>query len=680
MKHGMKHGNRKAADIKHGVRKTSHEMHAIEDLYLSLRIRILAAVLILIAVSLLIIEISPQNEISLPRLRIILLILIPGIMGLVLLIVYPLYRQLRRLGWGETVRRNVMDVFAGETGDILTDLIQNLVQASGARCGVLGVYSGGEIAELRFWSSHVEDRLPYSATEYVSPEFLTTTFKQYGSKSSTEAEDVPAMEGSRGGVYMRVKKLPFSLQEEESSLWGFISLIGGLRGRLGVLMLINPGAALPEASLQLVKDTMGFLQPYVRELQGRIEEKLTLARTVRERREYETRFSNVFEYSRDGMILCDSRGLILDMNSSAMEMTGVANIGAIRGEALERVFLNGMSQDELLRFLHRSDNQSEFEMMFQNSRRDLIYGLVSIGVNRRADGKVREFYLIIKDITQRMKRDSQMMKANAELELLTRRLQEQQSTIIQQEKLASLGQLAAGVAHEINNPLGYVQSNLSSMSHLLREHGARLENESRNELDEILSDSREGIERIGSIVRSLKDFSHVDADLHPVYMDLRRGIEDTLTVAKNFYKYVAEVDVQDDFGERILCYGEKLSQVFLNLTINAAQAIKSMNRDHMGRISIRIRPEGGNVQIEFDDDGPGIGEDVKGKIFDPFYTTKDVGEGTGLGLSISRDIIVNQHHGSLDLVKSSLGGSCFRISIPMEQEEDAQNAEPLEEL
>ncbi|AHC15521.1 sensor histidine kinase [Salinispira pacifica] len=672
----MKQADGNTADM-----KSSPVTGAISGLYMALRMRILTAALFLIGISLLILEAASGDSISTNRLRIILLILIPGIMGLVLLIVHPLYRKLRQFGWGEKIRRNVMDVFSGDTGDILTDLLHNLVQASGARCGVLGVYTGTKIAELRFWSSHVEDRLPFSASQYVTPDFLISQFEQYGGNRVSGSEDLPVMEGSRGAVYMRVKRLPFSLHSSPSYPWGFISLIGGLRGRLGVLMLINPAGPLPEPSLSLVKETMGFLQPYFRELQGRIEEKLALAKSVRERREYENRFSNVFEYSRDGMILCDARGMVLDMNTAAMDMTGVGNIASIRGKPLEQVFLNGMSQEELMRFIHRNDEHLEFEMMIHNSRRDLVYGLVSIGLNRNADGSIREFYLIIKDITQRMKRDSQMMKANAELELLNRRLKEQQSTIIQQEKLASLGQLAAGVAHEINNPLGYVQSNLSSMSHLLREHGDALETGHRNELDEILQDSREGIERIGSIVRSLKDFSHVDADEHPVYMDLRQSIEDTLTVARNFYKYIAEVEIQDDFRDRIHCYGEKLSQVFMNLIINSAQAIHSMDREEMGKISIHIQPEGKNVRIEFDDDGPGISDNIKMKIFDPFYTTKDVGEGTGLGLSISRDIIVNQHNGRLELAPSRLGGSCFRIVIPVEQEEDdGQSAQPLEDL
>ena len=290
-------------------------------------------------------------------------------------------------------------------------------------------------------------------------------------------------------------------------------------------------------------------------------------------------------------------------------------------------------------------------------------------------------------------RTAQLTEANIRLEhekneqlALNRKLQETKNQLLQSEKLASIGQLAAGVAHEINNPIGYVKSNIHSLHeyiatllHLIDAYDGKLQQMAtagadlsdivrqrqeadidfvREDVEKLLSESEEGVSRVQRIVQDLKDFSHVDqAEWMPV--DINKGLESTLNIVANELKYKA--DVVRDFGDlpRIECLPQQLNQVFMNILVNAAQAIEGH-----GTITIRTRPdENGGVVIEISDTGRGIPPDQLNRIFDPFFTTKGIGEGTGLGLSIAYGII-SQHQGHID-VQSTVGkGTTFRIALP----------------
>jgi signal transduction histidine kinase len=288
-----------------------------------------------------------------------------------------------------------------------------------------------------------------------------------------------------------------------------------------------------------------------------------------------------------------------------------------------------------------------------------------------------------------------------ELQVTNKKLKETQSSLVQQEKLASIGQLAAGVAHELNNPLGFVTSNFNSLDnyyHSLKkyceaweellpglnngngscshqgisqiEEIRKQENVSLilKDIEDIFSECKDGFQRMTSIVRNLKDFSRIDHSEFIESYDLHAGIESTLVVARNEYKYVAEVEKSLSDLPLIECNGGEINQVLLNIIVNAAHAIKSQEREDTGRISIKTYCDDVSVFCEISDDGPGIPEQIVGKIFDPFFTTKDVGSGTGLGLSISYDIIVNKHKGDLN-VKSKTGeGTTFTIRLPIKIE------------
>jgi signal transduction histidine kinase len=276
----------------------------------------------------------------------------------------------------------------------------------------------------------------------------------------------------------------------------------------------------------------------------------------------------------------------------------------------------------------------------------------------------------------------------------TRELEELHVQMAIQEKMASVGQLASGIAHELNNPLNFVSVNFVTLAEYFediveviqayRHLAAAIENtnpslpesiavhdkETELKLDFILDDtpslfseSRRGFERIARIIQSMRDFSHVDRSGEFTAFDINVCIEDTLVIARNEYKYVADVTTDLAKLPDIRCLPEQLNQVFLNLIVNSAQAIKAMNRQERGQITIRTWQDENDVYCEIADDGPGVPADIRTRIFEPFFTTKPPGGGTGLGLSICYDIIVEKHQGALAVHCPESGGTVFSIRI-----------------
>jgi signal transduction histidine kinase len=251
----------------------------------------------------------------------------------------------------------------------------------------------------------------------------------------------------------------------------------------------------------------------------------------------------------------------------------------------------------------------------------------------------------------------------ARVEERTAELRETQAQLTQAEKMKSLGQLVAGVAHELNNPIGFVHANLQLLDgfvvKLLEAQRSGADQEPiREAIERLLMRSREGTERVKKIVQDLRTFSRMDqAELQ--YADLNEEIERALTLMQPRFRN--EIEVERDFGElpRVRCYAGQLNQVILNLLMNACDAL-----GERGTIRIRTRQRGEGVRLEFSDDGPGIPPEVRSRIFDPFFTTKPVGAGTGLGLSLSHSI-VERHGGSL-VVDSEVGvGTTFAIDLPI---------------
>lgn len=277
----------------------------------------------------------------------------------------------------------------------------------------------------------------------------------------------------------------------------------------------------------------------------------------------------------------------------------------------------------------------------------------------------------------------------SELDNANQQVSELRDQLLHSEKLAAIGQLAAGVAHEINNPIGFVNANLGALKgyvkdllRMLRAYeaacgGAMLDSAVdaklqqlrcdleldylRDDAPVLIEESLEGLSRVCRIVQDLKCFAHADANEEPMFADLHVCIDSALNIATNEIKYKAVVVKDYAVLPEVECVPSQLNQVFLNILVNAAQAMPESGR---GTIAVRTRCEGVTVSIEIADTGCGIAPETLSRIFEPFFSTKPVGMGTGLGLSLSYGIV--QRHGGRIEVESELGeGTTFRVVLPI---------------
>lgn len=299
------------------------------------------------------------------------------------------------------------------------------------------------------------------------------------------------------------------------------------------------------------------------------------------------------------------------------------------------------------------------------------------------------------DLEQRIvKRTAELETSKDKISESLTALQKTQGQLIQQEKLASIGQLAAGVAHEINNPIGYVGSNINRIDEyfidlrqiitdidkilaaLPPETAAIATREVAvikkrldfdfiaDDFSSVISDCREGIARVKEIVQSLKDFSHNVDEKDFSEVDINNAINTTLKVVNNEIKYYCDLELDLKLGTHVSANLGQLHQVISNLVVNASHAMRETGK--RGLLSIRTFSDGDFAVIEIEDTGNGIPEEIYTKIFDPFFTTKPIGQGTGLGLNISYDIIVNKHKGDLSFVSKIGAGTVFKIKLPLE--------------
>lgn len=293
------------------------------------------------------------------------------------------------------------------------------------------------------------------------------------------------------------------------------------------------------------------------------------------------------------------------------------------------------------------------------------------------------------DITQHKNAEYLLKQRNEELQTALDKIQEVQRQLVQSEKLSSIGQLAAGVAHEINNPIGYINSNLTSLKNYVEELLAlvaiyekiepvcadaeqlRQIQGFKNKIDleflktdvlDLLEESHEGASRVKKIVQDLKDFSHAGGDDDWQWANLHTGLESTLNIVNNEIKYKASVIKEFGNIPQVWCLPHQLNQVFMNLLVNAAHAI-----ENEGTITMRTGAENDHIWVEVSDTGKGIAPEHVNKIFDPFFTTKPVGKGTGLGLSVSYNII-KKHNGEIRLDSRVGEGTTFRIVLPIKNE------------
>ena len=433
-----------------------------------------------------------------------------------------------------------------------------------------------------------------------------------------------------------------------------------------------------------------------------------------ELRETTRYLQDLIAYANAPIIVWDPQFRINQFNHAFESLTG-RKAGDVIGKPIDLLFPPATAENTM-KFIQNTLTGERWEVVEINIQH--IDGSVRIVLWNSAtifapDGKTAVAIIAQgQDITERKQAEENIKQKQLELEKTNARLLKDDITIrnafeelrkshnnlmaaekklVQSEKLAAIGQLAAGVAHEINNPLGFVTSNLSTLdkymsglSEALRASEALrqalksndlekaaeverqiLEIEARldikyilSDLDNLLKESREGLERIRRTVLDLKNFSRKDED-EKSPMDLNMLLDTIINIVWSEIKYKAEL--KKEYGQlpQVFCNGQQIGQVFMNLLMNASQAIEGK-----GLITLRTYWDKKNVYVEVSDTGKGIPEEIIDKIYEPFFTTKKIGEGTGLGLSISYDI-VRAHQGSIT-VESQVGkGSKFTVILPV---------------
>ena len=400
------------------------------------------------------------------------------------------------------------------------------------------------------------------------------------------------------------------------------------------------------------------------------------------------RFYSIVNTITEAIFLHDAAtGRIVDVNDAATAMYGFSReelMGTDAGalSAGEPPYTEEVAAGRVARAVAGEPQSFEWHAR----RRDGSLFWVEVSLRFAAIGGKDHVLAVVKDISERRAYEAAADEHLQKLVALNKRLEDAHVQLLQSEKMASIGQLAAGVAHEINNPVGYVFSNIGSLEKYLHDFMRMLDayekaeadlpeaartglERMRGEIDlaflrrdvlSLLAESREGINRVRKIVQDLKDFSRVGSTDEWQWVDLHAGLDSTLNIVWNELKY--KTTVEKDYGDlpRVRCLPSQINQVFMNLLVNAAHAI-----DVKGVVTVRTGRGEDEVWVEVEDTGAGIPPENLKRIFDPFFTTKPVGKGTGLGLSVSYNI-VQKHRGRIE-VRSEVGkGSTFRVCLPID--------------
>lgn len=429
-----------------------------------------------------------------------------------------------------------------------------------------------------------------------------------------------------------------------------------------------------------------FFTGIIREITARKE-------MIEKLKESERKYRGLFAGTKDLVFFTTPEGKIKEINQAGLDLLGFSSLEDAQKIVIHKdLYVNEEDRKVLQNILKEKGFVKDYEVKIKKRDLSILTVLITAHVELSEDGNIEEYRGIIKDVTTQRHEQEILVKTNADLMAMNTKLKQAQSSLIHHEKMAALGNLAAGIAHEINNPLGFVSSNIKTLkkymnkieeylkfidkavsldSHsALGEIKSKIDNKKKeiepiiDDISEIFTESEDGFQRISTIVENMRRFSRVDDEGKKSLLNLNDAIKNTLVISKHTYKYVAEI--KTDFSEipEILCNGSEINQVILNLIVNAAQAIEQQERETLGLIQIKTFTTGGFVTCQITDNGSGIPKKILNHIFDPFFTTKDVGGGTGLGLSISYDIIVNKHLGELS-VNSEVGkGTTFLFKLP----------------
>lgn len=406
-------------------------------------------------------------------------------------------------------------------------------------------------------------------------------------------------------------------------------------------------------------------------------------------------YRSLFEDSRDAIYMTTREGFFIEANQAMLDLFGFSR-DELLGLSAKIIYAEATDRESFQRAIEEKGFVRDYEIHFRRKSGLVMDCLLTAACRRAPDGTIAGYQGIIRDITGQkrsaealMQSQQKLLRQHGELQAAYVNLQASQAKILQQEKMACIGQLAAGVAHEINNPIGFVSSNLTTLEKYVDRliefitllsrtmdaspgcTGAEEVAEGRRALkiDYVMDDARhlisesiEGVARVRKIVQDLKSFSRVD-EAEYKYADINDCIESTVNIAWNELKY--KVDLRKQYGKLPLtkCYPQQLNQVFMNLLVNAVQAIEDQ-----GTIAIKTWCEDGSIYATVTDTGSGILPEHLERIFEPFFTTKEVGKGTGLGLSITYDI-VKKHGGEITVQNRPGKGTTFSVHIPVKNDD-----------
>ncbi len=396
-------------------------------------------------------------------------------------------------------------------------------------------------------------------------------------------------------------------------------------------------------------------------------------------RESEEKYRSILESIEEGYFEIDTSGVFVFYNDSLCRILGYPGV-EIYGKDI-REYIDEKSAESIPEIMERIFHTElpvktfEMELTRKNGSRSFVETSLSL-IKGRNNEKIG-FRGVVRDITERKNLESQLAQAH---------------------KLESIGQLAAGIAHEINTPMQYIGDNLHFLNDSYREIDRLLDMYDtaysaagsdglspewkvsldrlkinadigflREEIPEAIRQSLDGIERVANIVRAMKEFSH-PGGMERIPTDINRAIENTIEVTRNEWKYVAEILTDFDSGLPVIpCHPGEFNQAILNMIVNAAHAISDVIDESSGEkgvISISTRDVGENAEIRISDTGSGIPLKFRPRIFDLFFTTKEVGKGTGQGLYICHSVIVQKHNGSIDFKSEPGRGTTFIVRLP----------------
>jgi PAS domain S-box-containing protein len=415
-------------------------------------------------------------------------------------------------------------------------------------------------------------------------------------------------------------------------------------------------------------------------------------------RRSEEHFRAFFERSMVGMATTSPTKGWLEVNQALCDILGYPREELLQQTWIELTHPDDIAADvaEFERVVAGAKDEYAMDKRFIRKDGTVVYAYIASRCVRSADGTIDYFVALVEDISERKAREVELAQRLAEMTALNHKLEDTQGQLLQSEKMASIGQLAAGVAHELNNPIGFVHSNLGTLETYLEDifeianacetAAAKAVNPAdfaridalkaekdfdflKTDIFQLMHESKDGLSRVKKIVQDLKDFSRVE-DVEWQWADLHHCLDSTLNIVWNELKYKCTVNKHyADALPQINCLPSQLNQVFMNLLVNAAQAIPEK-----GEITISTTHPGvDSVQVRIRDTGSGIAAENLARIFDPFFTTKPVGKGTGLGLSIAYGII-QRHKGRIE-ARSTVGeGTTFIITLPVDSQEASESA------